>query len=429
MSKTPALSILMIAVLGCGGGGSDPDAGGDDDVPDARFDAPPGTPTDVTLTVLGLDGLPDTGAEIVLVSDNGGPFTPVTGTGGVYRASVVGPRYAFARGCRDAVNQYAEGYIFYLTLDDTTDVRDVGCHFDFPTVLLSGTMTGILPTQRGALVTEFATSTFTAGATDYSMGVPPGTTDLFGRLFPAVPTTEPRPTERLYIERDVAVPGDTIHDVDFGLGGVDPDTFAITVSNAGAGTQRVFSSLRTGGLFNFTMETTLLVANEYHTFPAALMQPGELITVSRTTVSGDSSLRAAVTLATPTNIATMYGDPYTPAPPTLAAPGRLTGQLPHADGAGLYTVDAFVFDDVTFDATYWAQQYTARYAGDAPIDFTFPDLTGIGGWDIALIPGRIDWSQTAASSDHRTLVPGFPGAPPVDGDYETTATLSGAIEP
>jgi len=424
MTRTSVLaSIFGLGLLGCGGGGDSPaDAGGD---APSTPDAAPGA-TAITFTVTTLDGLPEV-TDVVLISDNAGPWQPVTATGGAYHASVVGPRYAIARACRDDATQYQEGYLYYLTVDDPTDVHDVSCHY-VATAAIGGAITGIAPTQAAKIVSSYSAATLQAGATDYAMTMPPGTTDLVARVYPAVPSTQPRPTQRLLIERDVAVTDGLVHDLDFDADGFDPETHTIAISNPGA-SEHVAVSLYQGGLYSYGIESTVVTGDDYHAPPANRMRVGELLTVSRSSSTANGYRNVQLTVGAPADLTAAYGPAYSAPTPTVVASSptvRLAGTLPHVDGADVYGASGSVFDDTTLDFAYWSESFTARWAGDQPIDYTFPDLAGIGGWNVGLIPGSVDWDASVGGSALRTLPIGYPN-PPVLGDTLTFAATTGTL--
>lgn len=428
--------VVALAMLGsgCGGGssGDDVDARPHPDGPpgaDASPDAPfNGTP--VTFTVLTYDGQPENG-DVVLYSDNDGPWHPVTGTNGVYHFSVAGPRYAIARGCDDPASQYTEAWLYYLTLGDSTDVHDVGCHSSGAGVTVSGALTG-LTGHRGLIQTQSGFTLLTAAQTDYSLVASPGTTDLVTKLYPNVPATQPRPTERLLVERDLVIPTtDLVHDLDFTADGVAPETHTFTISGGQPGaTSRVGALLDTGKQFGYSLESTSVTTDDYHTLPAALMQTGDKLVVTRSSDDAAGFRSVALTIDAPADLTGTLPDAYPAGDPTIAGTGplQLAGTLPLVAGGDVYTVDATVIDDATFDFWFWSQSYTAAYAAGQDIDYSFPNLIGIGGWTIELGAGEVDWDQFVRSSSTSDLGVGYVPTPAV-GDITTETGTAGFLTP
>lgn len=389
---------------------------------------PGGTP--VTFTVLTFDGQPETG-DIVLYSDNDGAWTPVTGTAGVYHFNVVGPRYAIARGCDDPGSQYTEAWLYYLTLGDSTDVHDVGCHASTAAVTVSGAVTG-LNGHRGLIQTQGGFALLSSTATDYTLVQAPGTTDLVAKLYPNVPSTQPRPTQRLLVERDLVVPAtDLVHDLDFAADGVDPETHTFTLAGANPGAaSRVAVNLDTGRLFGYNLESTSVTTDDYHTLPAGLIQAGDKLIVTRSSFDGGSTRSVTLTVDAPGDLTGTLADVYPAGDPTVAGTGplQLAGTLPLVTDGDVYTIDASVIDDATFDFWFWSQSYTAAYAAGQDIDYTFPNLIGIGGWTIELGAGEVDWSQFVRSSSTSDIGVGYT-QPAAVGDITTETGTSGFLTP
>jgi hypothetical protein len=433
MTKLGSMTaIVAAALLGCGGGTDQPPDAGFDAArpPDAAPDAPPeGTP--ITFTVLTFEGVPESD-DVVLISDNGGAWRPMASTTtGVYTAHVEGPRYVIARGCVDLDFQYTEAWLFHLTVAEATELTDLGCHAQAATVRLSGALVGVGADQRGAIATAAGTAIFPGGAADYALEVPPGPIDILGRLHPNVSSSQPRPTQRLYLARDVAVdaPGPVVRDIDFATDGFDPVTHTFDVTGSAAGSARTGVTLYADGPFGLTVEANNEDTNAYHAIPADRLVAGERMLVSRSSQDGRY---AALVVDAPADLTAAYPAPYTPPAPTLAQGTpivRLAGTLPHVDGTDVYEVNASWLDDETFDFVYWAQLYTAGYAGDAAVDYELPDLRGIGGWDIALPPGEITWNASVTGSALTARLPTFLDLEYVVGDIIVRAGTGGTLPP
>jgi hypothetical protein len=422
---------LVVAwVAGCGGGGGDPDARNDPspDSPPA-IDAEAGDPTTITFTVVTGDGAAETGS-VVLVSDDGGAWQPVVGVAGVYTVEVIGPRYAIARGCRNPEQGYAEAFLYYLTVDDATELKDIGCHDgpDADVSTISGAVSGIDALHRGRIAGNHDGAVLGTGASSYAVRNVRGPTDLVVARFTSA---APRYVDRMLIVRDLDATTDVVRDLDLEADGFDPVEHELTVAGAGSGDfERASVLLRRPGLQPRTIESSVNAPGLYHAPPAAEMRPGELLTINRYTSTAGSARSVAVTLAAPADATGTLPPAYTATAPTVVAttPGvRLAGTLPLVDGADRYDSAVLHVDTATSQTVYWWQSYTARWADDAAIAYEYPDLVGIGGWDVALPPTALTWESAVLSS---SLTDGLPDrfVPVPAGDVTTLASTSGALD-
>ncbi|MEJ7602246.1 MAG: hypothetical protein WKG01_30395 [Kofleriaceae bacterium] len=229
------VAAIAVWCLGCGSDPASPDARPVTDTAEAA-DAPAdaGPPTSVTLTVFTTDGAPAaTGSDVVLISDNGGPWTPVSGTDGVFTATVVGPRYAFARQCADT--EYTEAWIFHLTLVDGTAIRDVNCKRSPDTATVTGAVAGVAEGQYGFISIGGGFGTGRPG-TNYSLKARRGTGTLAAWV---APSAQPRIVQRFLIQRGIDITGDRVIDVDFAAGVAAEDH---AIAGAGGGSLEQSSS-------------------------------------------------------------------------------------------------------------------------------------------------------------------------------------------
>jgi hypothetical protein len=427
-------ALLALVMAACGGDdtGTPADASGTDAArADANVDGGPGETTTITFAIRSLDGATETD-DVVLVSDNGGAWRPMTLDGEVFTAEVVGPRYAVARGCSEPLFAFAEAWIYFLTIEDGTALTDVGCH-DSPTVrTVSGTLTGVAGNQRGTVYAEHGAGFFGAGATAYQLTTGSGTTDLVARLNAS---SQPRVTQRLLIVRDLDVTVDTVRDLDFVTEGFDPVEHQFTVTGIEEGdvetvSVALLSNVPGGfdkGIESFNGGPT----DRYHAPPAERLEAGERLIVTRGASGIGTTRQVSVVIDTPADLTAVLGPAYAAPEPNVIATTpsvRLAGTLPLVAGGDLYQTDAIFFDDVTFDSIYWTQFYTARWAeGSTEIAFAHPELAGIGGWDIALPEGVISWNASVKTSALEALSP-LPTAPnPPVGDVITRSVVSGEV--
>ena len=403
----------------------------DASVPDApNPDAPP--VTQLTFTIVNYVELPDTEA-VVLVSDNGGPWQPVTGAGGVYHPPVVGPRYAIARACKsgpwstiqDDVN------IYYLTLDDGLDVRDLGCRRAGETASISGSVSWS-GSGHEAFVDpgwQWGNTLFTPGP--WSANAVPRTISVVGFL---APTSGPGQTDRMLIHRDVVISGATVHHVNFDTDGFDPVAQPLVITGTTDGYSTTVSL--TGPLWGLDLERAGSIAT-YHAPPASRMRPGELLRVRAVTWNSayDSIRWVEPKVSAPAPIGAAFPPAYTNAAPAVIAQTpdiRVGGTLPLVSGADYYTTSIELYSEIGCEwgdpIGTWTMHFSARWAQGQPIAFEYPRLVGIGGWTARLSPGFYDWRSIANTSAAGTPLPGVLNELDVPGEVLQRSAQHGGLD-
>jgi hypothetical protein len=91
---------------------------------DATFDASSTNVTVTTYSTVEFDPAATSNVLFAVVRDGDGPWLPLVGEAGTYRAFVTGPRYSVAVACRAALSDggsSAEVYIVQTTLSETRD--------------------------------------------------------------------------------------------------------------------------------------------------------------------------------------------------------------------------------------------------------------------------------------------------------------------
>jgi hypothetical protein len=344
----------------------------------------------------------------------------------------VGPRYAIAYSCTDVEFLYDLALLYHLTLAEATELHDLGWCYRRAPVELSGALVGVGPDRRAAVVASRVSTTVGAGGRHFSLPVETDSTDVVARLIPDVPATEPRPTQRLYLARDLVVTAPLVHDIDFDAGGFEPEVCRVDVDGAGGGAAELIqSSLLTEGPFEYAVENNRQDTNVVHTIPAARLTPGDRVRFTRSSVGDGTSRSFSSVLSTPTDVTGAYGPIYAPEAPTVAATApfvRLAGSLPHVDGADTYEIEGFGLDPTTAVTVQWLQVYTDEYAGAAAIDYEFPDLSGIGGWDVGLPRGVIQWTAAVTTSTSTDRLPTYLDLELVAGDTIIYGDAFGVLE-
>ena len=406
--------------------------GGDIDAPvsiDAPvlIDAPEGSTT-IRFRITTRTGNPETG-DLVLVSDNGGPWVPVPGNAGVHTFSVFGPRYVIARECRsDFWEKLGEANLYYLTVEDGTEIRDHGCWIDTGlTATVGGSSTGVPAGQYAGLGTgwQFLGTSLPSGTGTWSMAVPPGRVNLLA----AIQSDFAQPVNRLLFRRNVLVTGTTTVNLDFATDGFDPVERSIIV----AGTQGAAYGVNDVILYNpdfpygASLEWTS-IRNTYHAPPASRLSPGDVIGVRRAAGVGDLVRQVIVKMASPMPVDAALGPNYVTDPPTVSDPDpsyiRMRGTLPHVAGADSYQASIFTTEERT-DKGEWYLMFSARWADGQPIEYEIPDLRGIGGWTTGLHPGGYHWEHEVKSSVLSSPPPGPLNEVHIAGDTVTIASSDG----
>lgn len=403
-------------MLACGGGPQvtpDVDVGGPPDADVAK--------REVTLTVLTIDRTPDPDVT-VLVADDGGPFHPVTGVGGVFRAMVVGPRFSFARECIDRETNVEISTIYNATFDDTVSIDDVACHAAPTRLTVSGSLVGVDDTHRVVIGVGGISSSFPGPATDYALSTPSGTTDFVASLAHAA---QPRIAESLVIQRGLSITSPVTRDIDFPTEGVPTEEHTIAVAGAGSG--GTGEQLRVGllvGPRTYAIENLSSASDRYHAPAASQLVEGDLLGITRTTRTASSLRSIQFVRSNATDLAGDYAPAYvTSAPVASTTEPRLAGTLPVAADADVYIASTLQLNSAF---AFTLQVFSARWNPGQPIDVTFPRLVGIGGWTTELESGDTSWILQASSSTLSTAPP-FGGRLPLDNDVIVTSASFGMV--
>ncbi|MEJ7602247.1 MAG: hypothetical protein WKG01_30400 [Kofleriaceae bacterium] len=165
-----------------------------------------------------------------------------------------------------------------------------------------------------------------------------------------------------------------------------------------------------------------LATDRYRAPPASSLISGDLLIVTRASTVASSRRSIALVTSTPTDLAGSYAPDYPAAALTPAATApRLSGELPHDDGADLYYVTNVQRDSQNF-ITAWSQVYTQRWASGLAVPVAVPDLVGSPGWTAAVVAGEASVIQQWTASTKTTPLPGRPELLYVDGDAIVTSS-------
>jgi hypothetical protein len=171
---------FAVAAAGCkGSNGSAPDAVLlADSMTDAADDAVV-PPTEITIRTFS-DGFPYTGrtenAALVALQEGDGGWLALTGTDGVYHATVTHAKYGVVVGCHRGV--FANVTLYYQSVSDTKEVHADGCVSDVDHVHVTVSVTGVGDRDPisvwigGTLVKRQTTAPL-------ELDVPKGITDVF----------------------------------------------------------------------------------------------------------------------------------------------------------------------------------------------------------------------------------------------------------
>lgn len=410
------------AAVGCGGkdaGTVDATPSGDAPSGDAPIGDAPGSdapgPTEITIKTF-PEKLPSYNgrtedAELVAFQDGDGPWTALTGTGGVYHATVTGLRYGVAVGC---TVEFDSGIrLYYQSVSDTREVLADGCSSNVASVHVSVDLQGLQTGQRGEVWLGSAVG-FEASGRAAEIDVAKGTADLFARSSVFDNGTGSRVPVKLYRGPTLDLQVDQSLKVDLDAVGRPPESHALSLTGlqppeSASQTVQVHSSYATP---NSQLQWPLATQNfgtmtpdSYVTIDAALRQPADISNVTvlalGTTTDGrtyERYVRFAM---------------KTPGAPSLALPVIWTATAPTVDHAAVPR--AIVTLPIT-PPTLGLSEYHASlstndanmlphtltmfvkpgWAGGQPsVTITAPDLSGLSGWSakMALVPdAAVNWT-------------------------------------
>jgi len=298
---------------------------------------------------------------------------------------------------------------------------------------LTGTVAGLGTTDQAVVTLGAAsTSVFAPSSASWSLrGVPVGAQTLVASRLNGS-TLAP---DRLIVRRDVQIPATGPAPVlDFaGREAVVPATGKMTVANGGGDLLTVTTALQGqllgAGVFAVTSSTGGTNVLNYAGLPDSLLAPGELHELTAVAQTSDG---------TGARVATVYARGIGDRALTLGA-GLPAATVTMGPGVPLRASVGAVADYPTLMLLLAQQPMTqgtrtivlstsAAYAGTAPATWTatFPDLTGVTGFDASWAPAsgaRLDWAVSLFAGPPDLLL----GVLPFEGRSYRRATRYGSI--
>jgi hypothetical protein len=429
------LALSASVTIACGGDGAPrfPDAG---TIPDADALRP------VEITIKAYpDGFPYRGrtanAGLVAFQDGDGPWTALTGSGGVYHAWVTGQRYAVASGC-EAISETNPGAanlnLYYQALSDTKEVHADGCDDANGLVHIKVDLQGA---PAGDIIeVRFAGRRAVGDAGSLlELDVPKGMVEPFARSYP--PNGGIVVADKGFIAPTVDLQADQTLTYDFGGLGKPFESHPLIVTGLEADEQVIVNS-------SYTTPTSQIqypvltafdeVHDTYLTLDTALRKPGDITNILALATQASAELEhtryvrsafktiEAKTLALPAS--------FTAAPPRVvdATTSQITVTIPTAAPVLVNRDYGAVFSTTrSSDSASRGLLVRVRpgWVGSAlSVIVATPDLSGLPGWlaGMGLFTGKdVRW---AIERDDYNL---DPDAPPVDGRHILGARVDGVV--
>jgi len=397
-----------------GGPGGDPDAAG------------PSGPVTIAITNQQVSGRA-TAAALVAIQDGDGPWQAVTGTDGVYRASVSAARYGMVVACeraRDGAVFVTLG--FYAANEGTERFAIDYCALDNPvSVSISGTVSGVQMGESLWVSDGFSESAGAFTSWDLEAVAGPGT--LIGMKM-----TGDRPTAML-LQRVTYAAGATFK-LDF-ANQFFPAESELTLDPTGASSiMNTYYIDDSGGQHRIDSANTAVT--KYRVVPADRVGGGILVLSQN--ANGNGAVREVQrAFKTPTSqVLTLPAAYLLSAPPRIATRtpypiGEAT--LPRRAGASYYLVNYFTSENNVYRS--WNTTYSAAWLASQPAgDYLarLPDLSAVPGWKASFALSAMGGScVVGVATGPARFIPGvarydFRGqsiAPHMDGD-ETTLSFS-----
>lgn len=415
-------SILSVALLGCGGGsGHNPDASPDSTPIDS---APPST----TLTITTYRTAGPINTQLVAVQDGDGAWTALTGTSGVYTATLHTDRYGVLVACTSTM--FGGGpAVFYAAVSDGTklyfsDCDDPGA----PAANISGAITGAAPANPTRIIDAFFGQTdVPAGTTTYTLGTLAGPERLIAEELVGM-----RPIKLATVDTNVT-DGATVN---FDLAaGFAPVTKAVS-ANAPIGAVSV--TYRDAKNFS-RIDRVTAPFNNYRAMPADKLGSGlNRLSVSTADGTGTNVIRyfknpTDQTITFPAAIA------LTQQPTATKVPyPNVSFTVPIRADQSQYDLSATTTNMTTMLNHGWSAEMTSAWVakafpGASTFTYTLPDLRSLAGWQTVFQPEAgipLDWS---VSWEKTTNIDWFPTVPPNTmfdhdgGELSIPPTVSGQL--
>jgi hypothetical protein len=366
--------------------------------PDAAIDTPTGG-TALTITTYRASGPVNT--QLVAVQDGDGPWTALTGTAGVYTATVHGDRYGVLTSCVSGL--YSGASLWYAAISDSTALYLDDCADPGPASAgIRGSVTGAPAADATSVLDAyFDEADVPAGTTAYTLSTFVGAERLI-----AEDLVNMRPVKLATVDGTVADGATVNFDLSTGFA---PVTHALSGNGITAATLGYRDA---HGIAIIDRATTPF--NNFRAIPADKLGSG----LNRLTV-GD---------ANGSSVIRYFKDPVDqqitlPAPPQLAQQPTAT-KAPYPAVHFMVPVQAGTIYDLSFSTTNMSTMMTrgfsiemtpawiAKTYSAASIDYAAPDLHALAGWTTDFQPEvgiALDWS---VSPTKNTNVDWFPSVAP-----------------
>jgi hypothetical protein len=366
--------------------------------PDAAVDTPQGG---TTLTITTYQASGPINAKLVAVQDGDGPWTALTGTAGVYTATVHGDRYGVLTSCVSGL--YSGPSIWYAAVSDGTALYFDDCADPGPAAAgISGAVTGAATGDAASVLDAyFDQADVPAGMTAYTLSTFVGAERLI-----AEDLVNMRPVKLATVDATVADAATVNFDLSTGFA---PVTHALS-GNGIAAANLGYRDAHGIAIID-------RAASPFDTFRAI---PADKL--------GSGLNRLLVGDANGSSVIRYFKDPVDqqvtlPAPPQLAQQPTAT-KTPYPAVHFIVPVQAGTIYDLSFSTTNNSTMNTRgfsiemtpawivkTYAGGS-IDYSAPDLSSLAGWTTDFQPEAgiaLDWS---VSPTKNTNVDWFPSVAP-----------------
>jgi hypothetical protein len=391
-------ALAIFSLIGCGGGTHH--------TVDSQVDTPVDTPAVTgTLKVTTYRSTGPVNTQLVVVQDGDGAWTAVTGTAGVYTATLHSDHFGFAVACTG--NMFSSVYTIYAAVSDGLDWYIGDCSEpSAATATVNGTVTGAAAANALRVMNGFDFVDVAAGTTTYSLPTSAGPSRMF-----AEELVNKRPIKIVGVDTTVTDGGT----VDFNLAnGFAPVTKALAANTTLAGASLSYRDIHTIAI----LDRSATPATDYRGIPANQLGNG----LNRLSVSAPSTdttsqfviryfkspIDQAITIPP---VLTLAQAPTATATPYPTAAAKVAVQ----PGITTYDIDFSTTNQTSMFTHDWFTEMTAAYVDTAfpsgTITYAMPDLHAVAGWQSAFqlesgLP--IDWlveDNTYVNVDNFNLTP------------------------
>lgn len=405
--RSTIFALLASVLVGCGGGGD------------------PGSPTKLTLTTFTATGPVNT--QLVALQDGDGAWTVVSGTAGVYTATVHHDRFGLMVACSAAT--FSSVFTIYATPADGTSWYVDDCSDAGPAAAtISGNITGAAAANSTRVINGFDFIDAPAGTTTYSLPTTAGPSKLFGEEL-----VNDRPVKLTTVDTTVA-DGATVN---FDLAtGFAPETHTLSANGPINGASLSYRNVNSIAVLDFVASPF----SDYRGVPASQLGNG----LNRLTITGPISSTASQDViryfTTPTDqTITLPAPLQLPQQPSAVATPypTATAELAVQAGTTLYGFDFSTTNQTTMASHDWFAEMTGSYVAakfpGGTVSYTMPDLHALAGWQPGFQLETGTAIDFALDTTANTKVDIFNAVPPDqsafhDGGEEKIANANGQLQ-